>query len=303
MGIFNSKEQMNYYGQKNNLSAISDEELKSLHAFLVGMLGDIVKVCEKYKLVYFLGGGSCLGAIRHQGFIPWDDDLDINMPRRDYEKFKRVFEKELGDKYILNAPNYSDEVIARFPKILAKNTLYSTSGFGTKKEFEKIFIDIFIMENVPENKAEYYLKGFCVNFMEFVAGQVLIYDSGKKNPEGMKAIMGEKNFRVRSIIGHVFSFLSYTKWCSMIDKVVRGPKYPTKKVCFPTGRKHYFGEVMSRKIMLPPQKVKFEGTFASVPAHYKKYLSNLYGSDYMQLPPEEKREKHFVSALDFDYHE
>ena len=77
------------------------ETLDKLHQVEMEILDDFVKVCEKHKLRYFLTGGTMLGAVRHSGFIPWDDDVDIGMPREDYDKFIEIGEKALGDKYQL----------------------------------------------------------------------------------------------------------------------------------------------------------------------------------------------------------
>lgn len=296
------KKDINYFGQKNNLSIITDAELIELQNFLANMLLDIIRVCDKYHITYFMGGGSCLGTVRHHGFIPWDDDLDINMPREDYERFKAIFAKELGEKYILNAPNYSSETIARFPKILAKGTYYSTNGFTLDEAFEKVFIDIFIMENVPKNPFYRMLKGAFVNVMEFISGQVFIYQSGKKHPENIIELIGKRNYRFRSMIGFLFSFYDYTKWCEIIDRAVRYSGMSSGLVCFPTGRKHYFGEILARNIMFPPKKKNFGNLTVSVPANYKVYLRNLYGDTYMQVPSPEKREKHFISRLDLHAH-
>ena len=72
---------------------------------LLEMYSDILRVCEKYNIRVMLGGGSALGAVRHGGFIPWDDDLDLIMPREDYNKFISVFDKELSDLYEITSPN------------------------------------------------------------------------------------------------------------------------------------------------------------------------------------------------------
>ena len=91
--------------EKNKARELQENELKQLHECLLSILKDFIYVCEKYNLHYTLGGGSVLGAVRHHGFIPWDDDLDINMPRKDYERFKNIFANELSDEYELNVPN------------------------------------------------------------------------------------------------------------------------------------------------------------------------------------------------------
>lgn len=291
------KTTINSKTSNQNLKVLTEQQLQELHEFLAAMLKDIIAVCEKYNIRYFMGGGSCLGTIRHKGFIPWDDDLDINMPRKDYEEFSKVFQEELGERYILNAPNYSDTVITRFPKILAKNTKYVTKGFRQESRFEKVFIDIFIMENVPENKLYRTVKGICVNCLEFIAGQVYIHDAGKIDRDNILEMMGVSNYCIRNAIGIVFSWKSYTKWCNLIDKMVRYSNDQTDLICFPTGRKHYFGEIIPRKMILPLKKVEFETIEVFVPNDYQKYLSNLYGDSYMVIPPIEKREKHFIESL------
>ena len=86
--------------KKNMLRELTNEELEKLHQCLLFILKDFIWVCNKYNLKYTLGGGSVLGAVRHKGFIPWDDDLDVNMPREDYEKFKAIFPKELAEEYV-----------------------------------------------------------------------------------------------------------------------------------------------------------------------------------------------------------
>ncbi|MGM9579929.1 MAG: LicD family protein, partial [Anaerovibrio sp.] len=88
------------------------------------MYCDIKAVCDKYNLTIVLGGGSALGAVRHKGFIPWDDDLDLNMPRKDYEKLLSVLEAELGKEYYFSAP-HTKGVESQFLKIHKKDTTFS----------------------------------------------------------------------------------------------------------------------------------------------------------------------------------
>ena len=153
---------------------IIDEKLRrELQYTILSVYNDIKEVCDKYGLSLFLCGGSALGAVRHQGFIPWDDDMDVSMTRDDYQKFEQIFEKELSNRYILMAPGYKNGSRSRFPKILKKGTLFREIGINAPDEECGIFLDIFILDNVPDNKFWKTLKGYTCNALEFIAGQVL----------------------------------------------------------------------------------------------------------------------------------
>ena len=100
------------------------ETLDKLHQVELEILDDFVSVCEKNKLRYFLTGGSMLGAVRHSGFIPWDDDIDIGMPREDYDKFIKLGSEALGDKYTLECFELNDNYHLPFAKIVKNNTIF-----------------------------------------------------------------------------------------------------------------------------------------------------------------------------------
>ena len=101
---------------KDILQKLKEEQLK--------VLDYIVKVCEENSLEYFLIGGTLLGAVRHRGYIPWDDDLDLAMPRKDYEKFIKIFLNQDNGKYILDTNNHSKYYWLPFLKVRNKNTIY-----------------------------------------------------------------------------------------------------------------------------------------------------------------------------------
>ena len=119
-GLTSIKSIMNY--ADSGIEDLSEEKLRALQLVLTEMLIDIINVCETNDIDVFLLGGTALGAVRHKGFIPWDDDIDIGMTRESYNRFVSLFENHLSDRYILNAPNYSRDSLSRFPKVLKKDS-------------------------------------------------------------------------------------------------------------------------------------------------------------------------------------
>ena len=132
--LFNSKEALTAIDNSDVLIEVTEEQRTALQALLLDMYKEIFEVCSRHNITPFLVGGSAIGAVRHKGFIPWDDDLDIGMTRDDYKCFEIVFDGELGDKYILNAPNRSKKVKTRFPKILKKGTVCREIGDYSPEE-------------------------------------------------------------------------------------------------------------------------------------------------------------------------
>lgn len=282
---------------------IDDILRAKLQSTLLGIYDDVAAVCMKYQLSCYLVGGSALGAVRHHGFIPWDDDFDIAMSRGDYQKFQKVFEQELGDRYILNAPNYGEKVCARFPKVLKKNTVFKQIGGCSDSELQGIFLDIFIIDNMPDNKLLRHIKGIYCNILEFISGQVMMRECDDETTEKLskelRIQMGTAQYCIRKLVGFVFSVKSSTYWFNRVDRAIQCKNKQSIMCTLATGRKHYFGEALPRDVFYPGLEGDFCGRKVLLPNNPDVYLKNLYG-DYMTIPPVEKRESHWIEKIIFD---
>ena len=270
------------------------EELQQLHNTLYEILAEISRVCEKLNIPFFLTGGSVIGAKFWQGIIEWDDDIDIGMTRDDYIRFVDIFERELGEQYIINAPNVTAKPKTRFTKIFKKGTV-CREVTDPEGSLNGIFLDIFVIENVPRNPLIRKLKGIYCNALQFISSQVFLYENDNPALKALYSHSGEDNYKSRMRIGKLFSFRTSAKWFNSVDKAVQCKK-KTGLYGIVTGRKHYFGEVFEENVFFPPQYKQFVDIEAPVFHDLDTYLRNLY-HDYMQLPPEDKRERHYVVEI------
>ena len=281
---------------------ITDEEVKELQKVMLQMVKDVAAVCEKHDICYMADGGTALGSVRHKGFIPWDDDVDIIMPRDDLNRFVEVFDKELGHKYELVTPNSKGHKVASLITEIYDKNSYKPSLHNADTDLPQgVMIDIFPIEYAPLNKFTRKIKGTIAMILQYIAVSSTFYklfDTPKKKTFFYQTKEGKFNYRLRRMIGFMFSFRSYEKWCNTFDKFVRGKK-DTGLWCIPTDVGHYFGHLMPKEVFYPTTEGEFEDMTIKLPGNIHEYLVNAYG-DYMWIPPVEEREKHWTAGFCMD---
>ena len=292
-------ELMNELAHRTNyLHELTPEESALIKKKLVKMYIDIQNLCDKHHLCIMLGGGSCLGAVRHKGFIPWDDDLDAMMPRKDYEELIQLLKNgELSDTYEFSTPNPKTESPSTFLKIFMRDTTY-IDLFNINTPFPKgLYVDIFPIDAAPENKLTCYLKGIISNSLEFLSILTLYakYPSIElKEYMHLDEAMW-KRYRIKCFLGKIVGIIPRRKWLWWFDQWAKRDK-ESSLWTIPTGRKYYHGEIRPQETFIPVTTGIFENEQVYLPNNYDDYLHNLYGQ-YMQIPPIEKRERHFISEM------
>lgn len=281
------------------LRELTDEESRGLKSVMLSIYKDVAALCDRHGLTYMMTGGTLLGAIRHQGFIPWDDDLDIMMPRKDYDQLIQLLEAgELGEKYEFTYPNAKKDANTVFLKIFRKGTK-DVEIANVNTPFPKgVYIDVFAIDSVPQSNIGKKVKGFIANVIQYIAIARLYtqYRSSLLKEYMSMDPQLKKRYIVKRILGTLTSFASHAKWIYWFEKFVACSK-EDREWGIPAGRKYYNGEIFDKSVFVPVKKAKFEGEEVNVPNETHIYLTNLY-KNYMELPPVEKRERHFICEFD-----
>lgn len=272
---------------------LSEEQRQKLHAELFDMMCDLKKICADNGLTFMLCGGTLLGAVRHGGFIPWDDDVDVMMPRRDYDKLYDIFEN--NEKYYLDGPEKA-ECAHKMIKMMKRGTDYVEIGCDHPDypAGKNLFIDIFPIDNMPKGKARLRALRFYVAFH----AASLIYENKYRSPVIEKLAKSDKEvkkyYRMRHSFARILRIFGSGKRYTKIAIKLSDYKKHTGYSGIPLGIA-YNREKFEERILSEVCEMDFCGVPFPVPVHYREYLENLYGPDYMVPPPPEKRGSHAIA--------
>lgn len=268
-----------------------DEILTKVQSVCLELLIEVDKICNENNIRYFIYGGTLLGAVRHKGFIPWDDDIDLAMFRKDYEKFIKVCSKKLNhNKYYLQTVEKDITSTAKWCKLHKKNTAY-INPVVRKDCYKGIAIDIFILDNVPNSKI---IQNIIAPIHDF--SNLIYFERFKKRDLKYQSIKG-KLFRgmvnLTRIIPKKYMKILYEKRDKMFNKaksdyIIHNSFRPFKKKLLPI---NYFDEDC---------KLNFEGHSFNAPKRWNELLVKYYGEDYMKLPPLDQRLYHPADIIDID---
>lgn len=263
---------------------LSKEQLQRLKECERDMLEAFVNICNKHKIKYFLQGGTLLGAVRHQGFIPWDDDVDVSLPRQEYERFIALAQSELPSYYFLQTKDTDPEYPNNFAKIRDSRTTFIETSARHLNINHGAYIDIFPID--------YYPDGFKAKIFE-IKKKLLTW---RINTAFYMPEMSLKS-KIATLISCIL-YPSRRKAIEKREKLYKSVK-PSQRVVNNSGA-WLEKEVIPKRWCTETAEMTFEGIRVQGSAEYDEWLTYVYG-DYMQLPPESERKgHHFTDAVDLD---
>lgn len=264
-----------------------DKQLRQVQKVSLNLAKYFSDFCEKNGLLCYLCGGGAIGSIRHQGFIPWDDDLDFFMPRKDYEKLMILWQKqETEEKYVLlrASKNYNDR--NSFTTLRAKDSTFIKTYQADLDISHGIQIDIFPLDVAPTKNLQRKIQKFWAMVYAIYCSQQIPQNHGKFFAGVGKTLLNLAPTQVNKY--HIWKFAErqMTKYNSQqtgfVTELCVGPRY--------------MGNVYPEKDFSSAKKVSFEDTELPIPIGFDNYLSTVFG-EYMQLPPENQRVAHHETVF------
>lgn len=265
--------------------------LRQLQIEELNILKRVVKVCEENNIRYYLLGGTLLGAVRHKGFIPWDDDIDIALPRADYEKLIKIYGKDKtieGDylDHFSTNPNFR-YAFAR----ISNDVIKVINRSANKERKEPISIDIIPFESLPDNKIVLFFYKLRLSFWWSINNMIQfdeLVDQKRK-----RGFVGTILVKAASIVASLFKNMDYHICFNKMEKILK--KYPydmdTEKI-INFYAAYGFDEIFPRSSFSESKMYEFEDSMFCGPIDYDSVLKAIYGDGYMTPPPENERNKH-----------
>ena len=272
------------------------EILKRVQQTELRILKDFMEICDGAGLRYFAIAGTGIGALRHKGFIPWDDDIDIAMPRADFEKAMALVKEKLSDKYYILNGETDENYPLMTTRLCKKGTRFREEVLKDVDCPFGIFLDLYPYDNLADGKAAYLIQVWKAWFWS----KLLILRS---IPHPYMGITGWKRAAAQAVCGFVHGTMKLfhisPRWLyrRCLRQCRKYEHRDTQRMGFPCDTDPNWNTVVKEKTY-PLVKYRFEDVDLNFPANVQEVLTGFYG-DYMQMPPVEKRKTHYPYILDF----
>ena len=270
-----------------------NEELKKLQMCELDILKDIIKICKKHNLTYYMMGGTFLGAIRHKGFIPWDDDIDISLNRNEYEKLLKILETELPKKYSMDNFIVNKESLIYATRI-EDSTVQVLDKAPNVQLVRNAWIDIFPLDGMPNNALIRKIHEFRLLYLrlkfKYSIFSLSVAQNKKHRPFHEKVLV---------FLGNHFNFekiLDKKKCLHQLDKSLKKYDYDKSNYVVNFMGAYRFKEMFKKDIYENCSLYDFENTKLNAPKNYDFVLTQMYG-DYMKEPPLDERNKHCIEFI------
>lgn len=272
---------------------LTTEDIKKVS---LDILKDVADFCDHHRLRYYICGGTLLGAVRHHGYIPWDDDIDILMPRPDYLEFVKTYKSD-GSKYIVKSIENCPDYWRTFAKVFDTDTFLQEDAIRLPKKDNGVFIDIFPVDGLPASEFRQKLLFKEQEFLNFLYhGSAWGYTKSYKYADSKDKRANLKG-KIRTILKYVAVTLLHPLptyfLIRLINRNAMRYGYENCEYVAAIVDCHYGGEreKMPRKLFEKQRKFKFETEEFWGSEAWEIYLTNMYGN-YMELPPVDKRVTH-----------
>lgn len=252
-------------------------ERKHIWAVQLDLLNHFINVCQQHDIKCFVIWGTLLGAARHKGFIPWDDDVDVALLREDYEKLKTLSPGTFSYPYFLQNAYTDKKYFMSYSRLRRSDTTGIVVGSESKEYNNGIFIDIYPLDAIPESKCRRFKKRFFTNLYAGIARAKLL-----KN--GASISLKQRILKILSFsCSYVLCCKKHEAWCSRYND-----KYDEIGLFYHSSlvKKYHFNRKCAKDITFVP----FEMLMVPVPKEYREVLNTVYG-DYMKFPPVLERGK------------
>ena len=267
--------------------SITEEDLKNVKLTELELLLEFDRICKLYNIRYQLFGGTLLGAVRHHGFIPWDDDIDVCMLRSDYEFFLQVCGNELDGKYFLQTNKTDPKSVLQFAKIRKNGTVFENVTDCNPSTHTGIYIDIFPLDNVKPNTFSGRRQ-----YRQFDFYYKIVTSSEFNRVKNAKSLVKRATrlffFMLQKIIPKSYFDLKLLKVLTKFDR--EETKYVNHLTNGTSGKRPIWF-LREKNTFYDCIDVEFEGHFFPAPKNYDDVLRQRYG-DYWELPPENERTPH-----------